>query len=36
VVKKTVDLGLKIVLRVPHLCFVLQGEDTVNFKVGFA
>ena len=27
-----VDLGLEIVLRVPNLRFVLQGEDTINFK----
>jgi hypothetical protein len=36
VVKKAVDLGLEIVLRVPHLRFVLQGKDTVNFKAGVA
>ena len=33
VVKKAVDLGMEILLRVPHLSFVLQGEDTINFKV---
>ena len=26
-------MGIEILLRVPHLSFVLQGEDTVNFKV---
>ncbi len=35
VVKRVVVLGLEIVLRVPHLSWVLQGEDTVNFKVFF-
>ena len=33
VVKKAIELGIEILLRVPHLSFVLQGEDTVNFKV---
>ena len=33
VVKRAIELGLEIVLRVPHLSWVLQGEDTVNFKV---
>jgi hypothetical protein len=33
-VKKAIaDLGMEILLRVPHLSFVLQGEDTMNFKV---
>jgi hypothetical protein len=32
VVKTAVDLGLEILLRVPHLSFALQGEDFVNFK----
>ena len=35
VVKKTVALGMEILLRVPHVSFVLQGEDTVNFKVKY-
>ena len=26
------SLGLEVLLRVPHLSFKLQGEDTVNFK----
>ena len=30
---KAIELGMEILLRVPHLSFVLQGEDTVNFKV---
>ncbi len=33
VVKRAVELGLEIVVRAPHLSNVLQGEDTVNFKV---
>jgi hypothetical protein len=33
VVKMAIELGIEILLRVPHLSFVLQGEDTVNFKV---
>ena len=33
VVMKAVELGMEILLRVPHLSFVLQGEDTINFKV---
>jgi hypothetical protein len=33
VVKKAIALGMEILLRVPQLSFVLQGEDTVNFKV---
>ena len=36
VVKKAIELGMEIVLRVPHLSFVLQGEDTINFKVKVA
>ena len=32
VVKKAADLGLDILLRVPHLSHILQGEDTVKFK----
>ena len=35
VVKKTIDFGMEILLRVPHLSFVLQGEDTVNFKMKY-
>ena len=26
-------MGMEILLRIPHLSFVLQGEDTMNFKV---
>ncbi len=33
VVNKAIALGMEILLRVPHLSFVLKGEDTVNFKV---
>ncbi len=33
VVEKAIELGLEILLRVPNLSYVLQGEDTVNFKV---
>ncbi len=36
VVLKTIELGMEILLRVPHRSFVLQGEDTVNFKVTYA
>ena len=32
VLKRAVELGLEVLLRVPNLSFVLQGEDTVNFK----
>ena len=32
VVEKAIELGMEIVLRVPHLSSVLQGEDTVNFR----
>jgi hypothetical protein len=35
VVKKTISLGMEILLRVSHLSFVLQGEDTVNFKAKY-
>jgi hypothetical protein len=28
-----VELGLKVVLRVPHPSFGLQGEDKVSFSV---
>lgn len=31
VVEKALELGLEILLRVPNLSWVLQGEDTVNF-----
>ena len=31
-VMKALELGLEILLRVPHLSHILQGEDTVNFK----
>ena len=31
VLEAAVENGLEIVLRVPHLSFRLQGEDTVNF-----
>lgn len=33
VVETAIKLGMEIVLRVPHLSFALQGEDTVNFRV---
>ena len=33
VVMKAIELGMENLPRVPHLNFVLQGEDTVNFKV---
>jgi hypothetical protein len=33
VVKKALELGMEFLLRVHHLNFVLQGEETVNFKV---
>jgi len=33
VLKKALELGMEIIMRVPHLSFALQGEDTVNFKV---
>jgi len=35
VVKTAISLGMEILLRVPHLSVVLQGEDTVNFKVKY-
>jgi hypothetical protein len=35
VVKKAVDMGMEILLRVPHLSYLLQGEDTMNFKVSY-
>jgi hypothetical protein len=31
--KKAINMGMEIMLRVPDLCFVLEGEDTINFKV---
>ena len=33
--KKTIELGMEILLRVPHVSFVLQCENTVNFKVKY-
>ncbi len=33
VIEKAIELGMEILLRVPNLNYVLQGEDTVNFKV---
>ena len=33
VVEKAIELGMEILLRVPNLSYILQGEDTVNFKV---
>jgi hypothetical protein len=33
VLETAVELDLEVVLRVPHLSFRLQGEDTVNFSV---
>ena len=32
VVMKALELGLEILLQVPHLSYALQEEDTVNFK----
>ena len=32
VLQQAIEMGLEIVLRVPHLSHILQGEDTVNFK----
>lgn len=32
VLERAVELGMEILLRVPNLSFILQGEDTVNFK----
>lgn len=31
VLEAAVDMGIEILLRVPHLSHRLQGEDTVNF-----
>ena len=31
VLETAIEMGSEIVLRVPHLSFVLQGEDTINF-----
>ncbi len=28
-----IELGLEIILRVPHLSFVIQGEDTINYNM---
>jgi hypothetical protein len=36
VIEKAIELGMEILLRVPDLSFVLQDEDTVNFKVNTA
>ena len=33
VLEAAVELGIEVVLRVPHLSFRLQGEDTVIFSV---
>jgi hypothetical protein len=33
VLETAVELGLGVVLRVPHLSFRLQGKDTHNFFV---
>ncbi len=30
VVMKALELGLEILLRIPHLSHILQGKDTVN------
>jgi hypothetical protein len=35
VVKKAVDPGMEVMLRVPHLNYLLQGEDTMNFTVSY-
>ena len=34
-IEKAIELGMEILLRVPNLSSVLQGEDTVNFKVNY-
>ncbi len=31
VVEKAINLGMEILLRLPNLSYVIQGEDTVNF-----
>ena len=33
VVEKAIELGMEILLRVPNPSYILQGEDTINFKV---
>ena len=32
VIERAIKCGLEILLRVPNLSFVLQGEDVINFK----
>ncbi len=32
VLDKAIALGMEIVVRVPNLSYMLQGEDTINFK----
>ncbi len=32
VLDKAIELGMEIVLRVPNLSYILQGEDIINFK----
>ena len=31
VLETALEMGCEIILRVPHLSFVLQGEDTISF-----
>ena len=31
VLETAIEMGAEVILRVPHLSFVLQGEDTINF-----
>ena len=33
VLEAALELGIEVILRVPHLSYRLQGEDTVNFSV---
>jgi hypothetical protein len=32
VIERPIELGMEILLRVPNLSFVQQGENNVNFK----
>ena len=31
-IEKAIELCMDIILKIPNLSFVLQGEETVNFK----
>jgi hypothetical protein len=33
VIEKAIEMGMEILLRVPYLSYIVQGEDIVNFKV---